>query len=249
MDKTVLITGASSGIGYHTALSFNKKGYQLILLSRRRDRLQELESKLTVPFHTIVADVRDADAFEKALLKRPKEFQDIDVLVNNAGLALGRDPTQNASLKDWETMVDTNIKGLLYCTHTLLPQMVAQNKGHIINLGSIAALYPYAGGNVYGATKSFVHQFSKNIRADLLGTNVRVTIIAPGIVETEFFNVRFKGDNTKADAVFEGFTPLNPEDIAAAILWATEQPPHVNVNLIELMPMRQAPGDLTPRRS
>lgn len=249
MDKTVLITGASSGIGYHTALFFNKPGYRLILLSRRLDRLQALESKLTVPFHTLIADVRDVDALGKALMERPKEFQDIEILVNNAGLALGRDPAQTASVKDWEAMVDTNIKGLMYCTHALLPQMVAQNKGHIINLGSIAALYPYAGGNVYGATKSFVHQFSKNIRADLLGTNVRVTIIAPGIVETEFFSVRFKGDQQKAAAVFQGFTPLNPQDIASAILWAVEQPPHVNVNLIELMPLRQAPGDVTPHRS
>lgn len=246
--KTILITGASAGIGRHTAYAFNKPGYQLILLSRRQDKLDTLASELHVPVHMIATDVTDAPTLQKHMDSLPESFRDIDVLVNNAGLAQGMDPAYNASFEDWQTMINTNITGLLASTHAVLKGMVKRNQGHIINLGSVAALYPYAGGNVYGATKSFVHQFSKNLRADLLGTDIKVTIIAPGVVKTDFFEVRFKGDKAQSDAVFKGFKPLDPQDIASSIYWAATQPPHVNINLIEVMPVKQAPAAISIKR-
>ncbi|KAB2832806.1 MAG: SDR family NAD(P)-dependent oxidoreductase [Caedimonadaceae bacterium] len=246
--KTILITGASSGIGKHTALAFNKTGHQLILLSRRKDKLDSLTSELNVPTQVIAADVSNTMTLQAHIDALPESFRSIDVLVNNAGLAQGMDPAYSANFNDWQTMINTNITGLLASTHVVLPTMVKRNQGHIINVGSVAALYPYAGGNVYGATKSFVHQFSKNLRADLLGTNIKVTIIAPGVVKTDFFDVRFKGDKSQADAVFKGFKPLEPEDIARTIHWAVEQPEHVNINLIEVMPTRQAPSTITIKR-
>ncbi len=185
---------------------------------------------------------------EDAIRGLPEKFAEIDVLVNNAGGALGLDPAQSASLEDWEGMIDANVNGVVYCTRLLLPGMVARNRGHIVNLGSVAAEFPYPGGNVYGATKAFVRQFSYGLRADLLGTNVRVTDIEPGLCKTEFSEVRFKGDKQRAEAVYEGTEPLTADDIADAIHWCVTRPQHVNINAIQLMPVCQAFGPLAVKR-
>jgi len=186
---------------------------------------------------------------EKAIANLPAGFAEVDVLVNNAGGAIGLDPAQKADLDDWDAMIDSNVKGLAYCTRLLLPGMIARNRGHVINLGSVAAEFPYPGGNVYGAAKAFVHQFSNNLRADLLGTAVRVTDIQPGLVGgTEFSVVRFKGDKEKAAKVYEGTHPLTAEDVADAIHWVATRPAHVNINSIQLMPVSQAFGPLAVKR-
>jgi NADP-dependent 3-hydroxy acid dehydrogenase YdfG len=184
--------------------------------------------------------VRDRAQVEKMVKNLPDSHADIDLLVNNAGLALGIKPAQDADLDDWDTMVDTNIKGLMYMTHALLPKMVSRGKGHIINMGSIAGSWPYPGGNAYGATKAFVEQFSNNLRADLHGTGIRVSNVEPGLAESEFSVVRFHGDRQKADAVYEGTQPLTPKDIAEVVYWLADRPPHVNINRLEVMPVCQS---------
>jgi 3-hydroxy acid dehydrogenase/malonic semialdehyde reductase len=197
----------------------------------------------------VTLDITDREAVEQAVRSLPAAFAEVDVLVNNAGLALGLDLAQSAHVEDWDTMVDTNVKGLLYCTHAVLPGMVARNRGHIVNMGSIAAEFPYPGGNVYGATKAFVHQFSLNLRADLHGTAVRVTDIEPGLVGgTEFSNVRFKGDEARAASLYANTQPLTPEDIADAVHWVTTRPAHVNINIMSLMPVAQSFGPLLVKR-
>lgn len=244
--KTILITGATSGFGTACAIRFAEAGWRLILIGRREERLtalkQQLESK--TPVLTIKLDVRDRQPVTEILSKIPEPFSATDVLVNNAGLALGLTQAATADLDDWDTMIDTNIKGLVYCTRTILPGMVERNSGHIVNIGSIAGNWPYTGGNVYGATKAFVKQFSYNLRADLSGTNVRVTNIEPGMAETEFSIVRFKGDQEKAKKVYENVKPLTAEDIAECVFWAVNLPAHVNVSRIEVMPTCQAAGGL-----
>jgi 3-hydroxy acid dehydrogenase/malonic semialdehyde reductase len=186
-------------------------------------------------------DVRDRTAVQDVVAGLPTEFAEIDVLVNNAGLAKGLNPAQEADLEDWEEMIDTNCRGLVYCTRTILPGMVERRRGHVVNLGSVAGTYPYPGGNVYGATKAFVHQFSLNLRSDLHGTGIRVTSVEPGLSgETEFSTVRFGGDQGKADAVYAGMQPLVPADIAEAVYWVVSQPAHVNINTIEMMPVTQS---------
>jgi 3-hydroxy acid dehydrogenase/malonic semialdehyde reductase len=192
--------------------------------------------------------VRDRAAVETLIDQLPPAFQEISVLVNNAGLALGLEKSPNTKLDDWEQMIDTNIKGVLYYTHTILKGMVERNRGHIVNLGSIAGTYPYAGGNVYGATKAFLEQFSLNLRTDLLGKNIRVTNIEPGMAETEFSDVRFSGDQSRAKQVYEGVKALTAEDIAETIYWCITQPEHVNINRIEMMCTMQVPGGLTVHR-
>jgi 3-hydroxy acid dehydrogenase/malonic semialdehyde reductase len=250
MTKTILITGATSGIGCAIAKRFALAGgYRLIVTGRREEKLCELKDSLKVPLTTLGFDIRDREAVENALSTLPPEFSKIDILVNNAGLALGLNTAQQCDLNDWQTMVDINIKGLLTMTHALLPRMVSQNQGHIINIGSTAATYPYTGGNVYGATKAFVHQFAKNLRADLLGTNVRVTTVAPGLVQTDFFTVRFKGDSARAAKLFEGIKPLSADDIAETVFWCANQPAHVNINLVELMPSCQAATAISIHRN
>lgn len=240
-NKTIFITGATAGFGHAFAARFAKEGARIVATGRRTDRLKALQKKLGKDkVHILTLDVRDNKAVEKALIALPKNFKDIDILINNAGLALGFDPAPNTSLTDWEQMIDTNIKGVLYCTNALLPRMVKRNRGHIVNLGSVAGNYPYPGGNVYGATKAFVKQFSLNLRADLLGKNIRVTNIEPGMAETEFSVVRFKGSKAKADAVYAGVKPLSAHDIAESVLFAITQPAHVNINSIEVMPTQQA---------
>lgn len=246
---TVFITGASAGIGEATARRFDRAGgFKLILAGRNRPRLDVLKGSLASPAHVLSFDVSDKQAVAVALASLPEEFATIDVVVNNAGGALGMERAQDYPLDDWEAMVDLNIKGFLYVAHAVLPGMVKRNRGHMINMGSVAATYAYTGGNVYGATKAFVYQFSQNLRADVHGTNVRVTVIEPGLVETDFFKTRFKGDEKRAASLFQGVNALQPEDIAEAVFWASSQPPHVNINVIEIMPTCQAPAAIAIHR-
>jgi 3-hydroxy acid dehydrogenase/malonic semialdehyde reductase len=249
MQKTLLITGATSGFGKACAERFAREGWRLIVTGRRKDRLQQLADHLSdVPLHAAQLDVRDLKGVEAMIAALPAEFRNIDVLLNNAGLALGLQGAQEADLHDWETMIDTNIKGLCYLTRCLLPAMVARDQGHIVNMGSIAGNYPYPGGNVYGATKAFVKQFSRNLLTDLNRTRIRVTNIEPGLAESEFSVVRFHGDREKADAVYRGTQPLTPADIAEIVYWVTSVPPHVNICTVEVMPVCQSCGPLSIHR-
>ncbi|MDT7726704.1 MAG: 3-hydroxy acid dehydrogenase / malonic semialdehyde reductase [Actinomycetota bacterium] len=244
-QKTVFVTGASTGFGAAIARRFAADGARVVVTARRADRLAELAKDLGDNVLPVELDVRDRAAVADAIASLPAEFAEIDVLVNNAGLAKGLEPAQRAELDDWDQMIDTNIKGLVYCTRGALPGMVERGRGHVINIGSIAGTYPYPGGNVYGATKAFVHQFSLNLRSDLHGTGVRVTCIEPGMVGgTEFSAVRFEGDQDKADAVYTGTEPLNADDIAESVYWTASLPAHVNVNALEIMPVVQSSGPL-----
>jgi NADP-dependent 3-hydroxy acid dehydrogenase YdfG len=249
MSHVVFITGASSGIGLAVARRFAAAGARLVLAARRQERLDALAGELGVPTHTIALDVRDRAAVEQAVAALPAAFAEVSILVNSAGGAHGLEPAQAASLDDWDEMVDTNCKGLMYVTRALLPGMVARDRGHVINLGSVAGTYPYPGGNVYGASKAFVEQFSLGLRADLTGKRVRVTSIEPGMVETEFSLVRFKGDEAKARAVYQGFPVLRPEDVADAIVYCASAPEHVNVNRLELMSVMQSFAGFSVKRS
>jgi 3-hydroxy acid dehydrogenase/malonic semialdehyde reductase len=231
------VTGASNGFGAAITRRFAAEGIRVIAAARRMDKLAALADELGPDVLPVELDVRDRAAVEAVVPALPE----VDILVNNAGLALGLEPAQRADVDDWDRMVDTNCKGLVYCTRALLPGMVARGAGHVINIGSVAGTYPYPGGNVYGATKAFVHQFSLNLRSDLHGTGVRVTSVEPGMSGgTEFSTVRFEGDQAKADAVYAGMQPLTAEDIAESVYWVTSQPAHVNVNTIELMPVAQS---------
>jgi len=249
--RIVFVTGASAGYGAAIARRYAKQGARVVALARRADKLEALATEFGALVLPLVADVRDQAAVERAVESLPAAFAEVDVLVNNAGLALGLEPAQRAELDNWERMIDTNCKGLVYATRAILPGMVARGRGHVVNIGSIAGSYPYAGGNVYGATKAFVHQFSLNLRSDLPGTGVRVTCIEPGMTGgTEFSEVRYHGDRQKAASVYAGTEPLTAEDIAEAVVWATSQPAHVNVNTIELMPTCQSfAGFQVERRS
>ncbi|MSN26382.1 MAG: SDR family NAD(P)-dependent oxidoreductase [Geobacter sp.] len=249
-NKTILITGASAGFGAACARIFAINGNRLILTARRVDPLLRLQEEFagTADVHIIPLDVRDREAVQGAIESLPERFRSVDVLINNAGLALGLEPAQRADLDDWETMVDTNIKGLMYCTRFILPGMVERNRGHIVNISSTAGDWPYPGGNVYGGTKAFVTQFSRNLRTDLLGTKVRVSCIQPGMAETEFSKVRFKGNDEQAAGVYQGTDPLTAEDIAETVRWIVSQPPHVNVNTLELMSIDQSWGPFAINR-
>jgi 3-hydroxy acid dehydrogenase / malonic semialdehyde reductase len=240
--KNVVITGASAGIGASIARRFAKEGYRLILLARRKEKLEDLRRELGGHNHiALELDVTSRPSVEKVFDHIEKELGAIDILINNAGCAFGLDKAQDAKLDEWETCIDVNINGLLYCTHSALPAMVKRNQGHIINLGSVAGLYPYPGGNVYCGTKAFVHQFSLSLRSDLLGTEVRVSCIEPGLVGgTEFSVVRFHGDETKAKSLYEKTKPLLPDDIAEVVYFCASLPSHVNINTVELMPVVQA---------
>lgn len=250
MSRTVLITGASAGFGAACARAFAAQGDRLVLVARRAERLKALVEELSriTQVHSLVLDVRDRAAVEQVLNRLPAAFAEVDVLINNAGLALGLEPAHQVDLDDWDIMVDTNIKGLMYCTRQLLPGMVARRRGHVINIGSTAGAWPYPGGNVYGGTKAFVAQFTRNLRADLLGSGVRASCVAPGMAETEFSLVRFKGAADKADQVYKGVRPLSAEDLAQIILWVASTPPHVNINSLEVMPTDQAWGPLAVHR-
>ena len=242
MSKIALITGASSGFGKACARAFAAAGYALILVARSEEKLQQLAAELrpSTTVHVASADMMDAVAVKALVQNLPEPFRAVDVLINNAGLALGVAPAYDADLNDWETMVDTNIKGLMRITHHLLPGMVERNRGHIINMGSVAGSWPYPGGNVYGGTKAFVQQFSRNLRAELLGKQIRVTNLEPGMAETQFSIVRMKGNTEKASQVYENTQPLTAGDIADIALWVASLPPHVNINTLEVMPTCQA---------
>jgi 3-hydroxy acid dehydrogenase/malonic semialdehyde reductase len=238
---TAFVTGASNGFGAAIVRRFAAEGIRVVALARRQDRLAGLAAELGGSVLPVRLDVRDRAAVRDVVAGLPAEFAEIDVLVNNAGLAKGLKPAQEADLDDWEEMIDTNCKGLVYCTRAILPGMVERGRGHVVNLGSVAGTYPYPGGNVYGATKAFVHQFTLNLRSDLHGTGVRATSVEPGMSgETEFSTVRFSGDQGQADAVYSGMQPLVPADIAEAVYWVVSQPAHVNINTIEMMPVAQS---------
>ncbi|HEU5046584.1 MAG TPA: SDR family NAD(P)-dependent oxidoreductase [Rickettsiales bacterium] len=240
-DKTVFITGATSGFGRAFANKFIEKGAKVVASGRRAERLEELQDEVDSDnLYTMTLDVRNQAEVESAIVGLPAAFADIDILINNAGLALGLGLAPDISMIEWEQMIDTNIKGVLYCTHAILPDMIKRGGGYIVNIGSIAGNYPYPGGNAYGATKAFIRQFSLNLRADLLGKNVRVTNIEPGMAETEFSLVRFHGDQEKAKSVYTGAQPLTAEDIANTVLFCLTCPPHVNINTLEVMPTCQA---------
>ena len=241
MAKTILITGATSGFGKASAELFAENGWQVIITGRRCGRLDELQDKLgKSSVHIAALDIRDRAQVQEMVDNIPEKFRNIDILLNNAGLALGLGVTHDTDLDDWDTMVDTNIKGLLYMTRLIVPAMVAESRGHIVNIGSVAGSWPYPGGNTYGASKAFVQQFSRNLRSDLHGTGVRVTNIDPGLAESEFSVVRFGGDKEKAEKMYEGIQPLTPVDIAEIVYWVASRPAHVNINSVEVMPVCQS---------
>ncbi len=245
----ILVTGATAGFGECITRRFIANGHKVIATGRRQERLTELKDELGDSLLTAQLDVRNRAAIETMLAGLPAGWQNIDILVNNAGLALGLEPAHRADIDDWDTMIDTNNKGLVYMTRAVLPGMVGRNRGHIINLGSTAGSWPYAGGNVYGATKAFVRQFSLNLRTDLHGTAVRVTDIEPGLVGgTEFSNVRFKGDDDKADKTYHNTDALTAEDVTEAVWWVANLPAHVNINTLEMMPVTQTYAGLSVHR-
>lgn len=240
MPSTILITGATSGFGRAAVARFHAAGWRVIATGRRAERLDALADALgRERIHTAAFDMRDEAAMRAAIDALPESFRDIDVLANNAGLALGTAPAQRADLAQWKQMIDTNVTALATLTHLLLPTLIAR-RGAILNISSIAATYPYAGGNVYGGTKAFVSQFSLGLRSDLHGTGVRVTSIEPGMAETEFTLVRTRGDQAASDTLYQGAEPITPEDIAETMFWIANLPPHLNVNRIEVMPVRQS---------
>jgi 3-hydroxy acid dehydrogenase / malonic semialdehyde reductase len=250
MALTILVTGASAGFGAAMARRFVRDGHRVIAAARRLDRLQALHAELGEAILPVALDVTDAPAVGALPDNLPARWREIDVLVNNAGGALGLEPAYKASLADWDQMVAVNVSGMMHITHALLPGMVERNRGHVINISSIAAIYPYPGGDVYGASKAFVTQFSLNLRADLVGLAVRVTDLEPGLVGgTEFSITRFHGDTARAGAVYADTVPLSAEDIAEAAAWVVSLPPHVNINRMEIMPICQASGPLAIKRS
>ena len=251
-NKIVFITGSSSGIGQAAARQFAAAGADILLCARRHERVSSLAAELTTQYgvrtHAVRLDVRDrADVF-RVIGSLPDEWKRISILVNNAGLSRGLDNIQDANIDDWEEMIDTNVKGLLYITRAVLPGMVERNEGHIINTGSVAGHWAYPKGNVYGATKFAVNALSQGMKMDLLGLPIRVTSIDPGLVETEFSVVRFRGDEGRAKKVYEGLTPMTPDDIAEAMVWAATRPPHVNINNIIMMATDQSAPTMVHRK-
>lgn len=248
MTKTILVSGATSGFGAATVERFADAGWRIVATGRRAGRLQQLVDRHSAErVHAAAFDIRDADAMQAALDAIPPAFRDIDVLVNNAGLALGTAPAQRADLAQWRQMIDTNVTALVALTHKLLPTLIAR-RGAILNISSIASSYSYTGGNVYGATKAFVTQFSLNLRSDLHGTGVRVTSIEPGLAETEFTLVRTSGDQAASDSLYKGARPITGEDIAETLWWLANLPPHLNINRLEVMPVSQSSAGLQIHR-
>ena len=252
-DQIVLITGASSGIGEACARVFAQAGAKLILAARRQERLEQLADQLSKTYacelHLLPLDVSDRTQVQATLESLPLPWQEVDILINNAGLSRGLDKVHEASIQDWEEMIDTNIKGLLYMTRSLVPGMVSRGRGHVINIGSIAGHQTYPGGSVYCATKAAVKSISEGLKQDLLGTPVRVSSVDPGMVETDFSNVRFRGDAERAKKVYQGVTPLTPDDVADVIFFCATRSPHVNINEVILMPTAQASVTLVSRQT
>lgn len=252
-NQIILITGASSGIGTACARIFAGAGAKLILAARRLERLQQLADTLSkdfsTEFHLLELDVRDRSAVESAISTLPPAWANIDILINNAGLSRGLNKLHEGSFQDWEDMIDTNVKGLLYLSRYVVPGMVSRDRGHVVNLGSIAGHQTYPGGNVYCATKAAVRAISEGLKQDLLGTRVRVTSVDPGMVETEFSEVRFHGDTERANKVYQGVTPLTADDVADVIFFCVTRSPHVNINEVVLMPVDQASATLVHRRT
>ncbi|KAB8331509.1 SDR family oxidoreductase [Scytonema tolypothrichoides VB-61278] len=252
-NQIVLITGASSGIGAACAKVFANAGAKLILAARRLERLQELADEVSKNFateiHLLQLDVRDRTAVESAISNLPPAWSDIDILINNAGLSRGLDKLHEGDFQDWEEMIDTNIKGLLYLTRYVVPGMVKRDRGHVVNIGSIAGHQTYPNGNVYCGTKAAVRAISEGLKQDLLGTSIRVSSVDPGMVETEFSEVRFHGDTERANKVYQGVKPLTPDDVADVIFFCVTRPSHVNINEVVLMPVDQASATLVNRRS
>ncbi|MBF8961934.1 SDR family NAD(P)-dependent oxidoreductase [Pontibacter sp. FD36] len=241
MARIALVTGATSGIGRATAFALAKAGYHIIATGRRAERLQELKEQITeVPVHTLAFDVRDREAVQEAISSLPADWKGIDVLVNNAGNAHGLAPVQSGNIADWDAMLDINVKGLLYVTHAVLPLMLNRKKGHIINIGSIAGKEVYANGNVYCASKFAVDAISKGMRIDLIQEGIKVSEVNPGLVETEFSEVRFKGDRERAAGVYQGYEPLRADDIADLITFMVTRPAHVNIAEVLILPAAQA---------
>ncbi len=253
VGQTILITGASSGIGAACATLFAQAGARVILGARRQHRLQQLATDLEQAFdnppHLLAMDVRDPQLVRRALEQLPPEWAEIDVLINNAGLSRGLDPLQEGQIEDWEEMIDTNVKGLLYVTRGVLPGMVRRGRGHVVNIGSIAGRQAYPRGNVYCATKAAVRALTEGLKQDLLGTPIRVSSVDPGLVETEFSEVRFHGDHLRAAEVYQGLTPLTPMDIAEIVLFCLTRPAHVNVSELLVVPTDQSSATLVHRRS
>lgn len=252
-NKTIFITGASSGIGKATAVKFAECGAHVLLCARRKENVislaAEIQKQHKVNAHAFYLDVRNSGDVERALGSLPEEWKQISVLVNNAGLSRGLDNTQDAAIEDWEEMIDTNVKGLLYITRAVLPGMIKRNAGHIINIGSVAGHWTYPKGNVYAATKFAVNALSQGLKMDLFGTPIRVTSVDPGLVETDFSVIRFHGDEEKAKNVYRGMTPLTPEDIADSIVWAASRPAHVNINNIIMMATDQSSPTMVHRKT
>lgn len=251
MNQIVLITGASSGIGAACTKIFAKNGAKLILAARRKEKLQQLVESLSINsshVHLIELDVRNREAVESAISSLPTEWLNIDILINNAGLSRGLDKLHEGAFQDWEEMIDTNIKGLLYMTRYIVPGMVQRARGHVINIGSIAGHQTYPSGNVYCGTKAAVKSISEGLKQDLLGTPIRVTSVDPGMVETEFSEVRFHGDSERAAKVYQGVTPLTPDDVADVVYFCATRPAHVNINEVILMPVDQASATLVNRK-
>ncbi|MEN4559402.1 SDR family NAD(P)-dependent oxidoreductase [Pantoea agglomerans] len=238
--ETVIITGASSGFGEAIAIRFLQEGYNVIALARRSDKLSSLSKQFPGRVLPAAVDITDKGSVQEVLSNLPDKFSNITALVNNAGLSLGFGPAQVNDMGDWETMINTNIVGLVHITKLVIDRFIARNDGHVINISSVAASYPYMGSNVYGATKSFVQNFSLNLKTDLEGTNVRVSCIAPGLSKTEFALVRYKGDIRKAESLYENKTYLTPENIAETVFWTFSLPKNVNINILEVMPTGQS---------
>jgi 3-hydroxy acid dehydrogenase / malonic semialdehyde reductase len=251
-NQIALITGASSGIGAACARILALSGAKLILAARRQERLQQLADELdnkSADIHLLQLDVRDRSAVESAISNLPPEWSDIDILINNAGLSRGLDKLHEGDTQDWDEMIDTNIKGLLYLTRYIVPGMVKRDRGHVVNIGSIAGHQTYPNGNVYCGTKAAVKAISEGLKQDLLGTPIRVTSVDPGMVETEFSQVRFHGDGDRAQQVYQGVTPLTPDDVADVIFFCVTRPTHVNINEVILMPVDQASATMVERRT
>ena len=248
-DHTVFISGAGAGIGEATARRYLADGARVVALDHRPERLNGLQSEYGERVHSVGADIRDRRAVTEAIHDLPEPFTEITILINNAGIGPGVEPAHQSNLDDWEAIVDTNVKGLLYCTHAILPGMVTRNRGHVVNLASTAATSAYRGGNVYSGSKAFVRQFSFNLRCDLLGTPVRVTAIEPGLTETSFFQVRFRGDEDKAKQTYEGLQPITAAELADVIYYSTTLPPHMNITSLQVVPVQMASAGYAFARS